>query len=75
MLFTNYNVYLSIIGLSMTLQHTAMEGKANWAQMTRTLFGLRYAFLLLLSILFTNVYISIIVHLQRRSTLRWKALS
>ena len=74
MLFTNYNVYLSIIGLSMTLQHTAMEGTANWAQMTRTLFGLRYAFLLL-SILFTNIYISIIVHLQRRSTLRRKALS
>ena len=42
--FTNYNVYLSIIGLSMMLQHTAMEGTANWAQMTWTSFRLRYVF-------------------------------
>ena len=41
-----------------------MEGiglmTANWAQTTCASFGLRYVFLKILSILFTNVYLSIL---------------
>ena len=55
MLFTNYNIYLSIIGLSMMLQHTAMEGTANWAQMTWTSFRLRYVFFYIYS--FKYIYL------------------
>ena len=42
--------------LSMTPQHAAMEGTANWAQMTWTSFRLRYVFFLYLFFLSIFIY-------------------
>ena len=54
---TYYLFYLLmyIYLLSMTPQHAAMEGTANWAQMTWTSFRLRYVFFYIYS--FKYIYL------------------